>query len=50
MYNLTFLLFIIYLYQQINNLETLFNATCLDLSIIVVFNLKIAAFQKWVVS
>jgi uncharacterized protein (DUF486 family) len=35
-----FLLFIIYLYQQINNLETLFNAACLNLSIILVFNLK----------
>ena len=35
-----FLLFIIYLYQQINNLETLFNAACLDLSIILVFNFK----------
>ena len=27
-----FVLFIIYLYQQINNLETLFNAACLNLS------------------
>jgi len=35
-----FLLFFIYLYQEINNLETLFNAACLDLSIIMVFNLK----------
>jgi hypothetical protein len=35
-----FLLFIIYLYQQINNLETLFNAACLNLSIILVFNFK----------
>jgi hypothetical protein len=35
------LLFIIYLYQQINKLKPpLFNAACFDLSIILVFNLK----------
>jgi hypothetical protein len=34
-------MFIVYLYQQINNLKTpLFNAASLDLSIILVFNLK----------
>jgi len=39
-YHAFLLFFIIYLYQQINNLETLYNAACLNLSIIVVFNLK----------
>ena len=34
-----FLLFIIYLFKQINNLETLFNAACLNLSIFI-FNLR----------
>ena len=41
-----FLLFIIYLYQQINNLETVFNAACLNLSIILVFKLKNCGVSK----